>query len=671
MNHTIPAGPVIKTDAGPIHLLSIIPVFCGQGEYLANLIRERYHRTGITDYALACLLHPQGEDPWHKVECQAVLFRELKKRLADTPGIRLGVLIQSIIGHSVSNGTGHCSLKSVHMRNFDGKEDIRCCPNDPVFLKYTSFVIKRIIQEKPAFCMTDDDMRLTSAYCTCRLHLADISRRSGVKVTRTRLKKALKAAAAAPEELKNALPRLRKTETPDEDDRIAAAYNESKIASIDQLSRVIRQAIDEVDPGMTCSSCVCYDPDYTVSRMDILTGDAGSPMLRISNGLYLELAVKDLAWRMGWTGIQRAMYGKKGWLLLDETDTYPRNRYSKTAKTLHLHLAAALADGLDGGKLFLDQSVHPLHRVSLPYEKILAEHQGFYRELRQLAKNWKQLGFVNRILPVERGGTPDVNDWLCKCFNHMGIPCYYGDMQSEGITSLAGTQVDHFNDEEITQILSGKVLIDGEAALHLTQRGYAPLMGVEAVRKNYAASIEECLLTGICDNYAADKNAVFFQALPGSEVLGKIKFRQYSGGPDKDVMPGTVYFRNHLGGEIITSSMLMRHWHFKDVLLPGRKLMYLAWLEKLGGIPCWMPEDVSAKLFAGQLAEKEMAIALFNFSYDPLDVVLCVKQSVQNVLELQPEGDWKPVDFTYCKGTLTIQRTLETAGIGIYRLFTA
>lgn len=241
-------------------------------------------------------------------------------------------------------------------------------------------------------------------------------------------------------------------------------------------------------------------------------------------------------------------------------------------------------------------------------------------------------------------------------------------MESDGITSLAGTQVELFNDDEITRILSGKVLIDGEAAKLLTQRGFAPLMGVEVTAESFCASIEKCLLTGVCDSYVADSHSVFFRPLPGSEVLGQVKFRQYSGGPDKDVMPGTVYFRNRLGGEIITSSMLMRHWHFKDVLLPGRKLMYLAWLEKLGGIPCWMPEDVSAKLFAGRLSEKEMAVALFNFSYDPLDVVLCVKRTVQSVMELQPEGDWKAVDFTYCDGVLTIDRTLSCAGMGVYRL---
>ena len=41
---------------------------------------------------------------------------------------------------------------------------------------------------------------------------------------------------------------------------------------------------------------------------------------------------------------------------------------------------------------------------------------------------------------------------------------------------------------------------------------------------------------------------------------------------------------------------------------------------------------------------------------------------LHEVLELQPEGDWKPAGFSYRNNLLTIEKTLETAGIGIFRL---
>ncbi|MBO4632108.1 MAG: hypothetical protein J5858_09315 [Lentisphaeria bacterium] len=664
---SIPA-PIIRTGAEPIRLISIIPMFSGRVEYLADLIRERHRYTSISEFALSCSLHPQGDDPLKKLELAVKTFRKLKKLLSDTPSVRLGILFQSLIGHgSLYNPNSRCTMPGVHLMKLSGEEDPRYCPIGRNFLKYIRTAVTLMAKEKPAFCLTDDDLRLDRDFCACRLHLAEISRRSGLKVSRTRLVKALERATVPPEQLSGTLPMLRKNAIQDDDDRIAAAFIESKIDSVRKLSMAVREALDMVDPGLICGSCTCYEPVFVGPRMEILTGRAGSPFLRIANGLYQELAVKDLALRMSWTGIQQVMFRNRGWQLLDETDTCPQNRYSKNARTMHLHLAVGLAQGLDGGKLWLDQGTFPLREVSRPYEAILAKHQGFYRELRSLVKLWKPEGLVTRVLPPERG-VPCVVDWCGACFNHMGIPCFYGDMKDPGITALAGSQVNLFNDEEITRILSGKVLIDGEAALHLTQRGFASLIGVKATQKEFAASYEECLLTGICTSFTAGKQAVFFQPLPGSETIGKVKLRQFIHGPSKLVMPGTVYFRNRLGGEIICSAMMLRQWHFMHVLSPGRKLVYTAWLNRLGGLSCYEPEDVSIKLFSGQMKDGSRGVALFNFSYDPIKVRLCVKNPECEVLELQPEGDWKPVGFSYQNSLLIIDKTLETAGIGIYRL---
>lgn len=660
--------PVIKTTAEPVTLISIIPAFSGNEAYLADLIKERYLRTGITDYALSCSLHPQGKDPMVKVRSRAKILHNLKKRLKDTPEIRLGVLFQSLIGHgAVWNRNTQCSMKGVRLMQLDGKQNLLYCPNDPNFLKYIDEAVTLIAKEGPAFCLTDDDVRVTGQYCACKLHLADVSKRTGLKVTRQRLVQAMKN-AVDPEEAKLGLARVRKTGPLTEDEKIVMAFAESKIASVDNLCRVVRNALDRVDPKLTCGSCMWYEVGYINSRMKILTGKAGSPLLRIGNGLYLELAVKDLALRMGWTGVQQVMFGNKGWTLLDEADTCPHNRYSKTARTMHLHLSVGIAQGLDGGKMWFDQGAHPLREVSRSYEDIVGKHQGFYRELRRLVKNWQPLGVITRVAPPERG-TPNVEEWNSKCFNNMGIPGFHGDLKTPGITSLAGTQAKHFTDEELTRILSGKVLIDGEAAEMLTQRGFAPLIGVKAEKRSVAVSSEKCLLTGVSTTFVASPNQVFFKRLPDSEVLGKVCLKQFEQPFTKQVMPGTVYFRNKLGGEIITSAMLMRHWHFMHVLNPGRKLVYLAWMKKLGGLPCYAPEDISVKLFAGNNSDGSLGVALFNFSYDPFEVKLVVAKPVAKVLELQPEGDWKEVKFTYSDGNLKIDRCLYTAGIGIFKLF--
>lgn len=657
--------PVIKTTAEPVTLISIIPAFHDNVDYLAEMIKERYLRSGISDYALSCSLHPQGDDPMQKPLKMAATFRKLKKKLKDSPHIRLGMLFQSLIGHgAVYNPNSKCAMKGTRLRNLDGKEIVLYCPNDQNFQKYIDQAVYTMAKEGPAFCLTDDDVRVTADFCSCKLHLADISKRCGIKVDRKRLASAVRNIRAL-DDMATVFDG-KKAET--EDERICAAFLASKIASVDSLCKVVRNALDRVDSKISCGSCMIYMPEYINSRMKILTGEAGSPMLRVSSGLYLELAVKDLALRMGSTGVQHTMFGNRGWTLLDEADTCPHNRYSKTARTMHLHLTVAIAQGLDGGKMWFDQGAYPLRHISLPYETIVGKHQGFYRELRRMVTDWKQYGYVTRVAPPERG-TPRMEDWNSQCFNHMGIPGFHGDVNVEGITALSGSMHKHFTDDEIRKMLSGKVLLDGDAAEALTRRGFASLIGVEAVRKEISVSSETCHLTGVRSPFRGGANAVFFKKLPGSEVLGTVNFIQSSGAKPKKVMPGTVYFRNKLGGEVLSSAMLICKWHFMHVLTPSRKLVYLAWTKKLGGVPCYVPEEISVKLFAGRTDDGALAITLFNFSYDPFKVKLATAEKVSKVLELQAEGDWKAVDFEYKDGTLEIDRTLDCAGIGVYKLF--
>ena len=85
------------------------------------------------------------------------------------------------------------------------------------------------------------------------------------------------------------------------------------------------------------------------------------------------------------------------------------------------------------------------------------------------------------------------------------------------------------------------------------------------------------------------------------------------------------------------------------------------------GNPSMVRND-SCPFLETQKAAGSRSVALFNFSYDPVEVRLAVRRPVREVLELQPEGDWKPIGFSCRKNLLTVEKTLETAGIGIYRL---
>ncbi|MBR7155471.1 MAG: hypothetical protein IKD22_01425, partial [Lentisphaeria bacterium] len=90
--------PVYKTDAPELFFVSIIPNFAGNEEYLAEMIKKRYARAGITRFAMSYPMHPQGMDVYDKIRQQTESFRRLKSLLKGAP-FQLGVLIQSSIGH--------------------------------------------------------------------------------------------------------------------------------------------------------------------------------------------------------------------------------------------------------------------------------------------------------------------------------------------------------------------------------------------------------------------------------------------------------------------------------------------------------------------------------------------------------------------------------------------
>ena len=61
--------------------VSIIPNFAGEEEYLAKLIRERYKKTGITDYAMSYPQHPLGDDIYDKTRIQKASFRKMQEHI--------------------------------------------------------------------------------------------------------------------------------------------------------------------------------------------------------------------------------------------------------------------------------------------------------------------------------------------------------------------------------------------------------------------------------------------------------------------------------------------------------------------------------------------------------------------------------------------------------------
>ena len=637
--------------------VSIIPHFPGEEAYLAQLIRERFKKTGINRYAMSFPLHPQGDDIYDKVKIQKETFRRLKALLADEKEIRLGILFQTTLGHGgYWNLAPQCGIEADKILKADGSETHRCCPLDQRFLDYIYNCITTLCEEGPAFALGDDDMRMFDGTCYCDRHVKMVSEMVGKEFTREELANAIA----------NASPR----------DPVAVAFEKAQVKAMEKLSETMRKAMDACDPSISCGCCIVNSRyDYAEAETSILAGP-NERVLRVGNSLYLEGAAKDELWRNAGTGFQVVNARSWGAKLLDESDTCPHNRYSKSARTMHLHITSGLIMGLDGGKLWLDQGAYPLREVSRPYEKILAENRYFYRQIINISKTWTPAGGVIHVPSLDREPYPvrgqaffTLGDWNCCCFGKTGIPVHYEESSFKGgISLLNGAQIDYYTDEEIKSMLSNAALIDGPAAVKLTERGFAPMMGVEAVDTPPRGNVEYLKESGIKVGFLSANGTPTLKELPGAEVLSEVFFAQYKGCKAEYTMPGSTFFTNAAGGKVIVCAMNLKEWHYMHILNPGRKINYDSMIKRLGGVPCTLPEMQDARINCGYMPDNSLVCALFNYSYDPLKVRFTLEKMPQQIERLTAYGMWEPIAFEAVGNIAETALTQEPGVVGVYRL---
>ena len=162
-------------------LYNVTPLSVGRETTAAADAVELQARTGA-DLALYSLtLHPEGVPAIEKAERYVESFRAFRRALDGTP-VRAGVLVQAILGHWPRVDKG----KEPWTMTVDSAgKNVRFCPIDPGFSNYIARVFTFLAREKPAFILTDDDVRGYShnAECFCARHLALFNARRGTSYT--------------------------------------------------------------------------------------------------------------------------------------------------------------------------------------------------------------------------------------------------------------------------------------------------------------------------------------------------------------------------------------------------------------------------------------------------------------------------------------------------------
>ncbi len=620
------------------HLYNIVPVFPHHEDFAVSEILRQRQEVGLDRFLISLSFHPQTTPARDLIPILCERFRKVRDGVAGS-GVELGVLVQSTLGHGWNGKVPLTRETWQHVVTFNGLENPRFCMLDPGFRDYVRDCISAIAAEKPSLLLIDDDVGIRNAECFCPLHQAAFNAALGGGWTPETLSEALRERPV--------------------DDPVAIAVSRALRQSVADFAKMIREAIDAVDPSMRCGLCACWPGYWEVNDIvHALAGPRTMPFMRVNNAVYGNAAPGNLV--HSFRGMRRVIYQLDDVEdVIDETDTFPQNYMSESAAMFHSHITQALLSGLQGCKLWTSEFQQPVHTGSQRrYEARLRDFRGFYDALPDIVRGirWQGLsgivvrpreGFGGHPLHTTEGIYPD--HWNTPIEAVYALPLRYDGIETGGIFTLRREDVDVMSDAQIEALLANKVVVDSLAARALTARGFAQLIGVEASEggKDFTFT-SEVAVDGSCSNgFMWDESTSLLKPVAdGVEIVANFCKGDRFASP-KPVAPSHTLFTNRLGGRIAVLG-----WHLDLVghkmFRPLRRKMFLALLDRLNGSPLEMAVESGEQELVrhGVLQDGSELLAVIRLSVDADDAIpLRLAREPKKVERLLPRGRWEPVPF--------------------------
>ena len=604
-----------------------------------------------TDIACMLTLVPEGDPPVDKARVlgdQFVAFREGFK--GDKS--RIGILAQATIGHGWTPDEPAPYQKIIRP---DGSAAYQMCPLDSAFQDYIRNTFRHLAALKPAFFMIDDDFRLLCGRngCYCPLHLAEIGRRLGRDFTRESL-----------------LDTLRKESS------VSHAYDSLLMDSLMHLAGIMRDEIDRVDPAIPGSFCTCHgDVRHAGPLSRVLAGKGQPRIVRINNARYLSPELRSFPNRM-YDGAAQIAVLDPDITILAETDTCPQNRYSAGANLMHTHYTGSILEGCHGAKHWITRTSVYQPASGAAYRAVLTKYHGFYETLFNAVQESAPSGYAAAVLPglpffnaaPDRGdGCSSWKTWGA-LLGVLGLPCNYARMPDLP-AMMTGCDVGLFSDEDLKRLMKKGLLLEGQAAEILCQRGFSADIGVTAEPwKGPHVSAEQW-------GQVVLGSDVYYSRLtpvdPKVKIHSTLLHRKSGVSSDfTELGPAVTLFENPSGGRVAIlaasfgSQGALSSFGFFD---EDRKRELLDLLQFVCGKPVefYYPGDAEVYLKVRRFTDGRYLLAFFNLGHDRLDVLpVNSAGNITHVEMIAPDGSWQPVAFT--KGSF--HTPLNTAEPKVFRV---
>jgi hypothetical protein len=634
-----------------MHDICIVDIDPCDGPGSVARIRDLVTSTDMPSVAFMVTAVPNEQPLSERLDDWVRRFIQLRDGLNDLP-VQTGILVQALIGHGDRNRI----VGQLPYQTIVGADGVACresfCPLDTNFQEYTRQLIRTLAEAAPAFMMIDDDFRIAQHApamkgCMCPLHLDRFSRMQGISLTREDL-----------------ISRLRADNCDDTQDQ----WEQLKEDGLVELASVIRGAIDSVDdsiPGSFC--CVTSESHLAPPIVDILAGKH-TPLVRINNAVYLENGHKGFPQRVTQTFHQIAQFPKDT-TILTEADTCPHNRYSLSVKAHLAHITATTLAGCHGAKYWFNKADdEDGWNETAPFRQMLTEVQPYLNEVATIRDRVSWLGpaAVGRMAeilrkPWDRQSPMDFlsDDWGWRVFGRMGIPfrATDGHDANTSLRTLCRTAPLAYSTDVLTEFLSGSLLLDGEAAWHIYQRGLGKYLGIAVEPESDACAYE---LMHICPGSERRKELAInmsgdgrYRLAPQSDgVHTASSFVTGSPGAYNVVGPALTWYENERGGRVAVYGISMDtpvDWVFYNSKRKTQLLETLTWLAD-GTPPVLVETDLDVYMLHGKdnIDERTEYACLFNLNPDTIENV-CITlpgKQVTRIDKLTTSGTWEFVDFS-------------------------
>ncbi|MBO4304628.1 MAG: hypothetical protein J6A21_08595 [Lentisphaeria bacterium] len=614
---------------------TIMPFVPGDVDFMAQEYRRFHKESGLDLLLPSMTLHPEGADPYKKADFFIAAFAELKRKLQGS-GIRLGILLQTLIGHGWSStqpsGRFQCTV------NHTGGTRGRICPLDPGFQEYCRYTVSNLAKLGPELFLLDDDTRLLDndkLECFCPLHLKRFS-----KVYKQ-------------EEL------IRLVMESKVGDPILREFETVRRNSLEEFCANVRKAVDSVDPSIPCGLSGAGREQIMFERMALAAAGKTEPFVRIGNALYFEGSAKELPRRIWQSAIMVKGCGKVK-MILDESDTFPHNLYAKSVSGMHSHITAAILTGLRGSKMWIENFINvQAGRPNRPYEEHMLRHQGFYAELSRITENifWK--GPSVPLPDLEKNFHPreypeyfTCTEWFSNVLGRLGIPVTFREADDPDAEAflLTGKLVREIPDAKLPCLAGKNLFLDAPAAEFLTEKGFGKLLGTTLEPAPHFSN-ELDLKTNLKLRLLYNADCRKLSPVPGAEVLSILQKIPFAASPDaEEVGPGSIFYDNGKTLVAVWAGSPSVHTVSQE-----RKEWLLNILTRLADIPaaCLNEQDVFFR--CGVTQEGSLLAALVNLNYDELrGISLYCREIPSKVSKLTPEGKWEEVKFSAKGDTLLI-----------------